>query len=93
MALLQKRIISRCNQLGKPVLITRLVDTMVDTPRPTRAGVSGLLFTFFCFCSAVCLHFCFLLPGVVAPVLVCCSLLAYLLYIHISNRPQHCMRA
>ncbi len=28
MALLQKRIISRCNQLGKPVLITRIVDTV-----------------------------------------------------------------
>jgi pyruvate kinase len=38
MALLQKRIISRCNQLGKPVLITRIVDTMVSSPRPTRAG-------------------------------------------------------
>ena len=38
MALLQKRIISRCNQLGKPVLMTRFVDTMVSTPRPTRAG-------------------------------------------------------
>lgn len=38
MALLQKRIISRCNQMGKPVLMTRFVDTMVDTPRPTRAG-------------------------------------------------------
>lgn len=38
MALLQKRIISRCNALGKPVHITRIVDTMVATPRPTRAG-------------------------------------------------------
>ncbi len=38
MALLQKRIVSRCNQLGKPVHITRIVDTMVSTPRPTRAG-------------------------------------------------------
>jgi pyruvate kinase len=38
MALLQKRIIARCNRLGKPALITRLVDTMVSTPRPTRAG-------------------------------------------------------
>ena len=44
MALLQKRIIARCNQLGKPVLITRVVDTMVATPRPTRAGGhAGLL--------------------------------------------------
>jgi pyruvate kinase len=41
MALLQKRIISRCNQLGKPVLITRIVDTMVTTPRPTRAGTAA----------------------------------------------------
>ncbi len=30
MALLQKRIISRCNQLGKPVHITRIVDTMAS---------------------------------------------------------------
>lgn len=37
-ALLQKRIVSRCNHLGKPVLITRVVDTMVTVPRPTRAG-------------------------------------------------------
>lgn len=32
MALLQKRIISRCNQLGKPVLITRIVDTVRGAP-------------------------------------------------------------
>ena len=43
MALLQKRIISRCNALGKPVLITRIVDSMVSTPRPTRAGERGAL--------------------------------------------------
>ena len=40
--MLQKRIISRCNQLGKPVLMTRFVDTMVSTPRPTRAGEFGI---------------------------------------------------
>lgn len=42
MALLQKRIISRCNQLGKPVLMTRFVDTMVSTPRPTRAEATDV---------------------------------------------------
>ncbi|KAL4459021.1 hypothetical protein ABPG75_013886 [Micractinium tetrahymenae] len=42
MALLQKRIISRCNQLGKPVLLTRFVDTMVSTPRPTRAEATDV---------------------------------------------------
>lgn len=36
MALIQKGIISSCNLLGKPVLITRVVDTMVNVPRPTR---------------------------------------------------------
>ena len=43
-----------CNLVGKPVIITRVVDTMVNTPRPTRAeatdvanavldGVDGIL--------------------------------------------------
>ena len=36
MALAQKAVISNCNLLGKPVLITRVVDTMVNAPRPTR---------------------------------------------------------
>ena len=54
MALLQKRCIARCNMLGKPILMTRFIDTMVNTPRPTRAeatdvanavldGVDGIL--------------------------------------------------
>ncbi|KAL4856085.1 ATP-dependent DNA helicase PIF1 [Chlorella vulgaris] len=44
MALLQKRIISRCNQLGKPVLITRIVDTMAtDVANAVLDGVDGLL--------------------------------------------------
>ena len=33
MALIQKHIISACNLVGKPVLVTRVVDTMVTTPR------------------------------------------------------------
>jgi hypothetical protein len=30
-----------CNLVGKPALITRVVDTMVNTPRPTRAEATG----------------------------------------------------
>jgi len=54
MALVQKTLIQACNLVGKPVVITRVVDTMVNTPRPTRAeatdvanavldGVDGIL--------------------------------------------------
>ena len=31
-----------CNLVGKPVLITRVVDTMVNTPRPTRAEATDV---------------------------------------------------
>jgi pyruvate kinase len=41
MALVQKQLISQCNLLGKPVLITRVVDSMVTNPRPTRAEATG----------------------------------------------------
>lgn len=27
--------------MGKPVLLTRVVDTMINTPRPTRAEATG----------------------------------------------------
>lgn len=30
MAILQKRAITRCNRLGKPIILTRIVDTMVN---------------------------------------------------------------
>lgn len=36
MALVQKSVINKCNLLGKPVVITRVVDTMATAPRPTR---------------------------------------------------------
>ena len=36
MARLQKAAISRANSMGKPVLLTRLCDTMEVSPRPTR---------------------------------------------------------
>lgn len=31
-----------CNIVGKPVLITRVVDTMINTPRPTRAEATDV---------------------------------------------------
>mmetsp|Transcript_18553 Transcript_18553/g.48364 ORF Transcript_18553/g.48364 Transcript_18553/m.48364 type:complete len:728 (+) Transcript_18553:1051-3234(+) len=54
MAMVQKTLIQSCNLTGKPVLITRVLDTMQNSPRPTRAeatdvanavldGVDGIL--------------------------------------------------
>ena len=37
MALVQKSVVNRCNLLGKPVVITRVLDTMATAPRPTRS--------------------------------------------------------
>ncbi|GAB4821631.1 hypothetical protein N2152v2_008677 [Parachlorella kessleri] len=42
MALLQKRTITRCNRMGKPIIITRVVDTMVNAPRCTRAEATDV---------------------------------------------------
>mmetsp|Transcript_6339 Transcript_6339/g.18214 ORF Transcript_6339/g.18214 Transcript_6339/m.18214 type:complete len:686 (+) Transcript_6339:188-2245(+) len=42
MALIQKAMIANCNILGKPVIITRLVDTMGSNPRPTRAEATDV---------------------------------------------------
>ncbi|KFM25913.1 Pyruvate kinase, cytosolic isozyme [Auxenochlorella protothecoides] len=42
MAMIQKSMISTCVVLNKPVLITRVVDTMIDTPRPTRAEATDI---------------------------------------------------
>lgn len=36
MALVQKHVIQQCNLLGKPAIVTRVVDTMISSPRPTR---------------------------------------------------------
>lgn len=30
-----------CNLSGKPIYVTRVVDTMTDAPRPTRAEATG----------------------------------------------------
>lgn len=42
MARVQKEVISKCNLLGKPVIITRVVDTMATAPRPTRAEATDV---------------------------------------------------
>jgi hypothetical protein len=33
--------LQECNLAGKPVYVTRVVDTMTDAPRPTRAEATG----------------------------------------------------
>ncbi|GJP43859.1 hypothetical protein CLOM_g3264 [Closterium sp. NIES-68] len=38
----QKRALALCNLAGKPAVITRVVDSMVDAPRPTRAEATDV---------------------------------------------------
>ena len=46
MALVQKALVQTCNVMGKPCIITRVVDTMVTAPRPTRQAT--LVHTSWC---------------------------------------------
>lgn len=42
MAVLQKRVVARCNVLGKLVVVARIVDSMGAAPRPTRAEATDI---------------------------------------------------
>ena len=35
-------VMQACNLVGKPVILSRLVDTMINTPRPTRAEATDI---------------------------------------------------
>ena len=41
-ALIQKMVLMKCNLAGKPVIITRVMDSMTSNPRPTRAEATDV---------------------------------------------------
>jgi pyruvate kinase len=41
-AVIQKNVTTSCNLVGKPCVVTRIVDSMVNAPRPTRAEATDV---------------------------------------------------
>lgn len=42
MFLFQKEAVYKCNMAGKPAVVTRVVDSMTDNLRPTRAEATDV---------------------------------------------------
>lgn len=42
MFLFQKAAVNKCNMAGKPAVVTRVVDSMTDNLRPTRAEATDV---------------------------------------------------